>query len=63
MTYSAHEGEGRFNRVHSVALCKEIGERLGTSLDRNPVQMPPRLTMLLARLRDRSSSFPKDMKS
>jgi hypothetical protein len=63
MTHSAHEGEGQFSRVHCVALCREIGERLGTSLDQTPVRMSPRLTTLLARLRDEPSRIPPDLNS
>jgi len=55
MTYCAHEGDAQISRVHSVALCKEIGDRLRTSLDQNPVQMPPHLILLMARLRDEPS--------
>jgi hypothetical protein len=57
MTYPAHEGDGQISRVHRVALCREIADRLGASLDRTPVQMPPRLTMLMKRLRDQPSEI------
>ena len=38
MTYPAHEGDGQISRVHSVALCKEIGERLGPVWIRSPFE-------------------------
>jgi hypothetical protein len=57
MTYSAHEGDGQISRVHNMALCKEVGERLRTSLDQKPAPMPPHLLMLMARLRDEPSTI------
>jgi hypothetical protein len=52
MTYPAHESDGQISGVHSMALRQEIAERLGADLDRKPIGMPPRLTMLMNRLRD-----------
>jgi len=52
MTYPAHEDDGQISRVHSVALCKEIGERLGPCLDQQPVRPSPDLILLMRRLRD-----------
>jgi hypothetical protein len=52
MTPSAHEGDGQISRINSVALSQEIAARLGADLDRKPVRMPPRLTILMNRLRD-----------
>jgi hypothetical protein len=52
MTYSAHEGDGQISRVHNMAICKEVGERLRTSLDQKPAPMSPHLLMLMARLRE-----------
>jgi hypothetical protein len=60
MTYPAHEGDGQISHVHSVAICKEIGERLGASLDRKPVRMPPHLIMLMTRFRDEPSRIQPD---
>ena len=51
MTYSATGLHGTLGHVHCVALCTEIGERLGTSLDRGPVPLPPDLLALMTRLR------------
>jgi hypothetical protein len=63
MTYPAHEGDGQISRVHSVALSKEIAERLGASLDQKPVGMSPHLTMLMTRLRDEPSGTRPDPNS
>jgi hypothetical protein len=52
MTYPARESSVQISRVHHAAICKEIGERLWTSLDREPVRLPPRLLGLMERLRD-----------
>jgi hypothetical protein len=52
MTYSAPQGDARISRLHSVALRKEIGERLRTCPDQRLVEMPSRLVMLMKRLRD-----------
>ena len=46
MTYSAQRGDVEISRAHNVALRKEIGERLGISLDLKPAGMPPHLAML-----------------
>jgi hypothetical protein len=53
MTYPARESDVQISRVHSMALRQEIAERLGADLDRKPIGMPPRLTMLMNRLRDK----------
>jgi hypothetical protein len=50
MTYSAQRGDVEISRTHNVALRKEIGERLGISLDLQPPQMSPHLAMLVTRL-------------
>ena len=56
MTYLAHESDASLSRVHSLAICREIGERLRTGMDQASVQMPPRLVLLMARLRDENST-------
>jgi hypothetical protein len=40
----------RIDRIHSRAICDEIGERLGQTLRRESVELPPRLQLLVARL-------------
>jgi hypothetical protein len=60
MTYAAHEGHSRISRKHSMAICREIGERLGTRLDQDPVRMSPHLIMLMTRLRGEPSGIQSD---
>jgi hypothetical protein len=52
MTYPAHDGVSRISRVHNVALCKEIGERLGPFLALQPVRLSPDLLSLMRRFDD-----------
>jgi hypothetical protein len=61
MTYPAPQSDGQIGHVHSVALRNEIAERLGADLDRKPVRMPPRLIMLMNRLRDESSEIQPEL--
>ena len=37
----------KINRVHSAAICSEIGERLGDALIAPSTRFPPRLAELL----------------
>jgi len=46
----------QISRADNVALRKEIGERLGPSLDLNPVGMPPHLAMLVRQWREQPSN-------
>jgi hypothetical protein len=46
----------QISRADNVALRKEIGERLGLSLDLKPVGMPPHLAMLVRQWRDQPSN-------
>lgn len=52
MTHPAHESGVRISRVHCVAIRKEIGERLWTRRDQELVRLPPRLLVLMERLRE-----------
>jgi hypothetical protein len=52
MTYPTHEDAYQADPIHLAALRKEMGERLGASLDQKPVGMPQHLTLLMERLRD-----------
>jgi hypothetical protein len=52
MTCSVPEQDGRICHVHSLALRTEIGERLRTSLAREPVAPSAALLRLVTRLRD-----------
>jgi hypothetical protein len=61
MTFPVHEGFVQIGRVHGVAICKEIGERLRTALNRVSVRLPSRLAKLMAQLpddRSRNSADP-----
>jgi len=46
----------QISRADNVALRKEIGERLGASLDLKPAGMLPHLAMLVRRWRDQPSN-------
>jgi hypothetical protein len=50
MAYSQLQGDNRFNRVHNVAICSEIGERLRSSLDGKLTELPPHLLTLMTSL-------------
>jgi hypothetical protein len=52
MTYPAHV---QISRVHCVAICKEIGERLRIRLNFEPVRLSSQLLKLMERLRDHRS--------
>jgi hypothetical protein len=56
MTSSTHESDSPISFVNSAALRREIAERLSADLDRKPIRMPPRLTLLMKRLRDDDAS-------
>lgn len=55
MTYPPHQGDFQIGHIHNVALREEIGERLAISIGQKPAGMPPRLMMLMSRLRDENS--------
>ena len=55
MTYPPHQDDVQISHVHNLALCKEIGERLGISMGQMPIGMPSHLMMLMKRLRDENS--------
>jgi len=59
MTYPPHQGDVQISRVHNLALCNEIGERLGMRMDLVPVGMPPHLVMLVKRLREENWEPPQ----
>jgi hypothetical protein len=52
MVYPAHQGDVQISHVHNAALSREIGERLAISLSQPPVEIPPRLLMLMRHLHD-----------
>jgi hypothetical protein len=57
MTYFARETDVQIGRIHSAAICEEIGETLRTRLDRQTVPLPPELRTLMGRLRDAFSEL------
>ena len=52
MTCCAQQGDVEISRLHNVAICKEISERLAVGMKLKPSGMPPHLIMLMRRLRD-----------
>jgi hypothetical protein len=52
MTYPAYEDSGQVGSVHMAAICKELGERIWSGQDKEPVPLPPRLFGLMERLRN-----------
>ena len=59
MTYPPHQGDVQISHVHNLALCNEIGERLGIRMDLTTVGMSPHLVMLVKRLCEENSEPPK----
>jgi hypothetical protein len=45
-----HVHDVQIDRAHSVAICKEIGDRLRGSLVAEREQLPPELSLLLQQL-------------
>jgi hypothetical protein len=56
MACSAQHGEVEISGLHSVAICKEISERLAISLKSKSFVTPTHLIMLTRRLRDKPLS-------
>jgi hypothetical protein len=53
-----HIDDVQINRVHSGAICKEIGDRLRDSLTGERGDPPPALRLLMERLAKTSSQNP-----
>jgi hypothetical protein len=53
MTYPAYQDGDQAGSIHHMAICREIGERIRTDLDRKLARLPLRLRGLMKRLRDR----------
>jgi hypothetical protein len=49
MSHTAPTSDGQISRVHSMALCQEIAERLRTDLDLDRPALPPHLKQLMQR--------------
>jgi hypothetical protein len=56
MTCCAQQGDVEISRLHNVAICKEISERLVVGMKPDPPGMPPHLIMLMRRLRGKPLS-------
>ena len=56
MTHSAQQGDVEISRLHNVAICKEIGERLAIGMKPKLSGTPPHLIMLMRQLRDKPLS-------
>ncbi len=52
MAYSAQQGGVEVSRLHNVAICKEIGERLAIAMKPRTREMPQRLMLLTTQLPD-----------
>jgi hypothetical protein len=50
MTNPAHQSDVQINRIHSGAICKEIGERLSARLSPQSNELPARLLALMEQL-------------
>jgi hypothetical protein len=57
MTHLALHRGSQISLVNSIALRKEIGERLRTSLDQTSVEMPPHLLLLVKGLHDEDAKM------
>ena len=61
MTNPAHQSDVQINRIHSSAICEEMGERLAARLGPQSNELPARLLALMEQLekvehRDSSAS-------
>jgi hypothetical protein len=45
-----NQNDVQINRIHSAAICKEIGERLSVVLGPQSIEMPPPLLALTEQL-------------
>jgi len=50
MPYPAPPSLSQINRIHSGAVCKEMGDRLSVALGPKSVELPPRLLALIDQL-------------
>ena len=50
MTNPAHQSDVQINRIHSSAICKEMGERLSARLGPQSNELPARLLALMEQL-------------
>jgi hypothetical protein len=50
MPCSAPQNDVQIDRVHTSAICKEMGERLSIALGPQSIELPPRLLALIEQL-------------
>jgi hypothetical protein len=58
MTNSAHQNDIHIDRVHSAAICREIGDRLRIALNAERPPLRPGLLSLLERFAAQESGSP-----
>jgi len=56
MPNPAHQNDVQINRIHSAAVCKEIGERLSMALGPQSIEMPPPLLAPMEQLAKEASA-------
>jgi hypothetical protein len=49
-----NENDVQINRVHTGAICKEMGERLSIALGPESIELPPRLLSLMKQLAEQA---------
>jgi hypothetical protein len=54
MPYPTPQTDVQINRVHTVAVCKEMGERLSVALGPQSVELQPRLLSLMKQLAEQA---------
>jgi hypothetical protein len=50
MPYPAPPNDIQIDRIHSGAVCKEMGDRLSVALGPQSIELPPRLLALIEQL-------------
>jgi hypothetical protein len=50
MLYPSPQNDVQINRVHTDAVCKEMGERLSVALGPQSLELQPRLLSLMKQL-------------
>jgi hypothetical protein len=54
MPYPSPQNDVQINRVHTDAVCKEMGERLSVALSPQSLELQPRLLSLMKQLVEQS---------
>jgi hypothetical protein len=54
MLYPSPQNDVQINRVHTDAVCKEMGERLSVALSPQSLELQPRLLSLMKQLVEQS---------